>query len=182
MECTLCPVSSVYSHPHVADSMSASNLSAWVSKGQPSPALSFPLIYITKQAESQWQTVIGDVRGQEFDCQAEWDWRMDGKRGSKRRADGGKEDGVCDKHDLMGLRRNKGGRLGLHTDMRRTRKYMNVGRRLRSLVVVSSFLGKRRKKTGASKCTLARMPRPRFHASSDGVMRRGAWRIQYPMY
>lgn len=66
---------------------------------------------------------------------------MDAKRGSKRRADGGKEDGVCDKHDLMELKRNKGGRLGLHTDMRRTRKYMNVGRRLRSFVVVSSFLG-----------------------------------------
>lgn len=86
-------------------SASASNLSAWISKGQPSPALSLPLIYITKQAESQWQTVIGDVRGQEFDCQAEWDWRMDGERGSKRRADGGKEDGVCDKHDLMAPKR-----------------------------------------------------------------------------
>lgn len=66
---------------------------------------------------------------------------MDGKRGSKRRADGGKEDGLCDKHDLMEQKRNQGGRLGLHADMRRTRKYMNVGRRLRSFAVVSSFLG-----------------------------------------
>lgn len=110
---------------------------------------------------------------------------MDGKRGSKRRADGGKEDGVRDKHDLMELKRNRGGRLGSHTDMRRTRKYMNVGRRLRSFVVVSSSLGSVRVRDAENRHF--KMFSGTYAPSALSCIIRwcdeaGCVEIQYPMY